>query len=49
MEYTLLELDFIGFKVPELMFGKSVLYKHKRLKFELKLLCYLSRKSSPNF
>ena len=34
MEYTPLELDFIGFKVLELMFGKSVLYKHKRLKFE---------------
>ena len=36
MEYTLLELDFIDFKVVELMFEKSVLYKHKRLKFEKK-------------
>ena len=30
MEYTLLELDFIDFKVLELIFEKSVPYKHKR-------------------
>lgn len=48
MEYTLLELDFIDFKVVELMFEKSVLYKYKRLKFELELMYYLSRKSPQN-
>lgn len=46
MEYTLLELDFIDFKVLELIFEKSVPYKHKRQKFELELMYYLSRKSS---